>query len=153
MTSAHVFSKCSLVVRRSIYQNPRLFTQIFAQVSVMFWCSAKIKRLLYGFRLEIPWSRNGPCVHNHNINFEVCISDEKDGIWYSGIVAYGKEYVFSQLGVESVSPVRNPDFTLRKLDNNRHIWRGVLKRKRSPSHFQKRQAKHASLLIDRNNTW
>ena len=66
-------------------------------------------------------SRNGPCVHNHDINFEVCISDEKDGIWYSGIVAYGKEYVFSQLGVESVSPVRNPDFTLRKLDNNRHI--------------------------------
>ena len=55
------------------------------------------------------------------LNFEVCISDEKDGIWYSGIVAYGKEYVFSQLGVESACPVRNPDFTLRKLDNNKHI--------------------------------
>ena len=33
------------------------------------------------------------------------ILDEKDGIWYSGIVAYGKEYVFSQLGVESANPV------------------------------------------------
>ena len=93
----------------------------------MFWCSAKTVTAkssvscmdsIRKFRRK---SRNGPCVHNHNINFEVCISDEKDGIWYSGIVAYGKEYVFSQLGVESVSPVRNPDFTLRKLDNNKHI--------------------------------
>jgi len=36
-------------------------------------------------------------------NLIIC-KDEKDGIWYSGIVAYGKEYVFSQLGVESANP-------------------------------------------------
>ena len=28
------------------------------------------------------------------------------GIWYAGIVVFGKEYAFSQAGVESTRPVR-----------------------------------------------
>ena len=33
------------------------------------------------------------------------LDNDGGGIWYAGIVAYGKEYAFSQAGVESTQPV------------------------------------------------
>ena len=33
------------------------------------------------------------------------IDGDSSGIWYAGIVVFGKEYAFSQAGVESTLPV------------------------------------------------
>ena len=41
-----------------------------------------------------------------NGNNDSKIDGDSSGIWYAGIVVFGKEYAFSQAGVESTRPVR-----------------------------------------------
>ena len=40
-----------------------------------------------------------------NGNNDSKIDGDSSGIWYAGIVVFGKEYAFSQAGVESTLPV------------------------------------------------
>ena len=38
--------------------------------------------------------------------FYKCLGKKLDSVWYTGIVVYGREYYYSQKGVESCQPVR-----------------------------------------------
>ena len=44
-------------------------------------------------------------VDNRQSNKDSKIDGDSSGIWYAGIVVFGKEYAFSQAGVESTLPV------------------------------------------------
>ena len=40
-------------------------------------------------------------------NIYFVLGDNLNGVWFSGIVMFGWEYVFSDAGVESIKPVRD----------------------------------------------
>lgn len=39
------------------------------------------------------------------VNLRLFVGRQLDGIWHTGIVAYGREYFFGPAGIQSVRPV------------------------------------------------